>query len=247
MTKQREILEFVIGAYSPETIPMARLAAYMGQFAALLGEPDKVHFVTVATGSARLRAAIEHEAIPKVRKRVVDARTMDGDSEVARAYENLDRFLREDNADGELRTVDGTKQVAPLLYFPGVKRERDEEYGPFHQQSQVYGVPISVGGKKALANVNLEDGDRTYYCEATRDIALRIAPLLFHNRVRASGMGKYLRNAAGAWQMQSFRIADFEVLDARPLAETVERLRSVSRKTGLDRDIIAKLAELREA
>jgi hypothetical protein len=247
MTKQREILEFVIGAYSPDTIPMARLAAYMEQFAALLGEQDKVHFVTVAEGSARLRAAIDHEAVPKVRKRVVDARAKGGDPDVARAYENLDRLLREDNTDGELRPLDGQKPVARLLYFPGAKRERDEEYGPFFQQSQLYGVPIGVGGKKALANVNLEDGDRTYYCEATREIALKIAPLLFHNRIRASGTGKYFRDAAGEWQMLKFRIADFEVLDPRPLAETVERLRAVTRKSGLDKDIIAKLAELREA
>jgi len=46
--------------------------------------------------------------------------------------------------------------------------------------------------------------------------------------------------------MKSFRISHFDKLDARPLAETVERLRGITRKVGMDEDIIAKLAELRE-
>jgi hypothetical protein len=48
------------------------------------------------------------------------------------------------------------------------------------------------------------------------------------------------------WLMKSFRISHFDKLDARPLAETVERLRGITRKVGMDEDIIAKLAELRE-
>jgi hypothetical protein len=47
--------------------------------------------------------------------------------------------------------------------------------------------------------------------------------------------------------MKAFRISHFEKLDARPLAETVERLRAITRKISLDNDIIAKLAGLREA
>jgi hypothetical protein len=123
----------------------------------------------------------------------------------------------------------------------------DEEYGPFSQPGQLQGVPINVGGKTSLVNVNLEDGESVYYCEATRDIALQIAPLLFYQPVRVFGTGKYFRNVDGEWEMRSFRISHFEKLDRRPLDESAERLRAVTTQTGLSRDIIAKLAGLRES
>ena len=47
--------------------------------------------------------------------------------------------------------------------------------------------------------------------------------------------------------MNSFRISQFDRLDMKPLSEVVEKLCAVTKKVGLSQDIIAKLAELREA
>ena len=80
-------------------------------------------------------------------------------------------------------------------------------------------------------------------CEASRDVALDITPCLFKSPVRVFRVGRHVRNADGQWR--SFRISHFERLDARPLAETVERLRGISRRLGLDRHIVRKLADLR--
>jgi hypothetical protein len=246
MDKQREILEFVIDAYTPATIPMARLAEYMGQLATLLGEKASVHFVELKGGSTGLLHAVEPEATPKVRTTVNDVRAGGGPPESRRAYENIDVMLRADNAKGELRRAADKEPTGRLLAFPGASRHLEEPYGPFNEPGQLYGVPIGVGGKQALANVNLEDGERTYYCEATRDIAIQIAPLIYTHSIRVSGIGRYYRDVDGKWEMRGFRISHFEPLDARPLAETVERLRGITRKSGLDKDIIRKLAELRE-
>jgi hypothetical protein len=40
-----------IDVYTPATIPMARLAEYMQEFAVLLGEAKSVHFVRLEEGS----------------------------------------------------------------------------------------------------------------------------------------------------------------------------------------------------
>ena len=69
-------------------------------------------------------------------------------------------------------------------------------------------------------------------------MALRLAPLMFHHHVRAYGTGRYFRDSDGNWEMRGFRISNFEELDARPLAETIERLRGITRRVGLDTDII---------
>lgn len=39
------IYRFKIDAYSPDTMPMARLAQYMGELAVLLGEREAVHSI----------------------------------------------------------------------------------------------------------------------------------------------------------------------------------------------------------
>ena len=246
MTDQRELLEFVIKeSYTPATLPMARLAEYLSDLAIVLGEKDRVHFVELRESSAAIVHALDHEAAPKVRARIQAARAKDAEPEVMSAIERIDRRLRADNGYGVLRAAgdpDGR-----LLYFPGASKELDEEYGPFCEQAQLYGIPISVGGKKSIVNVNLQDGETTHYCDATREVALQIAPLMFHCHVRIYCIGRFFRDAEGQWVMKAFRISNFEKLDARPLAETVERLRAITRRISLDNDIIAKLAGLREA
>ena len=138
MATRRELLEFVIDAYSPETLPMSRLAEYMTELATLLGEKEHVHFVEIAAGSSRLVHAVEYEASPKVRSRVHAARVGDGFRLPCFRYDG-----------SMLRTSRDTEvQGVKLLTFPGNTKELAEEYGPFSEQGQLYGVPIMVGGKK---------------------------------------------------------------------------------------------------
>ena len=244
MADDREILELVIqDSYTPATLPMARLAEYLADLAIVLGERDYVHFVDLRDGSSAIRHAVDTPAIPKVRARIHSAKVGDADSEASGAMARIEHRLRADNAKAFLRKH-GDEQ-GRLLYFPGVSSPVEPEYGPFNEQAQLYGVPISVGGKRAVVKVHLEDSDNVHICEASRDVALRLAPLMFHYHVRVHGTGRFFRDSDGNWEMRNFRISDFEKLDARPLAETVERLRGITRKVGLDKDILEKLANLR--
>lgn len=240
----RTELEFVIDGYTPDTLPMARLAEYLIDLANLLGEKDRVHFVRVGEGSASLVHRIESVALPGVHARIANARLRDSASEERHAFEALDRKLRDDNTTGELREL-GAPDSGPLLYFPGPTRDLDPAYGPFNEKGTITGRVISVGGKRNPVNVNIQDGETVYYCEATRDTALQLAPLMFYTELRVHGMGRYIRNPDGVWEMKSFRIASVERPDQRPLTDVVERLRGITRRVGLDRDILTKLADLR--
>lgn len=244
MPQKLEIFEFVIDAYTRDTLPMARLAEYLADLSALLGEQERVHFLQVDEGSAKLVHAVEEVAVSKVRARVAGARVADSESEARRAFESIDRKLREDNATADLQEA-APSASGKLLHFPGKTREVDPLYGPFNEQGSLRGRIINVGGKRQIVNVNIEDGETIYYCEASREMAIQLAPLMFHYDIRVFGTGPYLRNPDGEWEMKSFRISHFEKLDQRPLAEAVERLRGITRKVGLDRDIIDKLADLR--
>ena len=68
---------FKIDAYSPDTMPMSRLAQYMAELADLLGEQTAVHFKRITKGSTVLNATVDREAEPKVRDRVSSVRAGD--------------------------------------------------------------------------------------------------------------------------------------------------------------------------
>ena len=222
---------------------MARLAEYLADLSTLLGQKEHVHFVEIKESSAAVVHAVDHEAIPKVRSQVHSARTGNAEADVIKACDKIQRRLRSDNARAVLRPVGN--EGARLLYFPGAAAEAESTYGPFREQGQLRGVPISIGGKRKVVGIHLQDGESVHICEASRDLALQLAPLMFNHHVRVYGAGRYFRDSDGNWEMMSFRISHFDELDSRPLAETVERLRSITRKVGLDLDVIKQLTDFR--
>ena len=234
MGEQPQVLEFVIqDPFTPATLPMARLAEYLADLATVLGEKERVHFLELRDGSTAVVHVVDHEAVPGVRERLHAARIGEADSDARNAHARIQQRLHQDNARAVLR--EAGNEAEHLLSFPRATADSEQQYGPVSEHGQLYGVPISVGGKRQLVNVRLQDGDRIHNCEADRVVALRPAPLLFHRHVRVYGTGRYLRDGEGRWEMRSFRISHFDELDDRPLAETVERLRAVTRKVGLDR------------
>ena len=116
-----EILEFVIlDSFTPVTLPMARLAEYMTNLAAILGEKEHVHFVELRESSSALVHAVDSEAVPKVRERVHATKIGDAQPEAKNAQDRIERMLRMDNAHGVLRPVGDDN--SRLLYFPGAAR-----------------------------------------------------------------------------------------------------------------------------
>ena len=58
-----------IDAFTPETMPMDRLAKYIEKFAALLGNESSVHLLSVDRGSCAITAFADDPAIPKIKDR----------------------------------------------------------------------------------------------------------------------------------------------------------------------------------
>jgi hypothetical protein len=214
----------IADSFTPETLPMERLADYIAAFAKLLGEQANVHFRSIEPGSAVLVAAIDRPAQVKVRERVVAVRDGDGPSDARKAFADLDEMLRKDNATGALR--DGAADV--VIQFPGRNRPEPLVYGPFRQGGTIDGQLIRVGGKDETVPVHLRDGAIIHTgLVCTPETARRIAPHLYGPTLRLHGTGTWFRTGAGAWELRSFRINDFEVLDDAPLLEVVGALRKV--------------------
>ncbi len=199
---------------------MARLAEYLADLSVLLGEHDSVHFMHVDEGSLVLVQTVDGPAQPKVKERVQAVRHGGGPVEARKAYRNIDERLAKDNSTGDLSETD-----TPILQFPGRDRRPPQLFGPFNQTDKLTGVIIALGGKRDPVSVTMLDGEQSFVCRASRDMARRLAQHLFVDTVRVSGIGRWFRNADGEWELKVFRIEDYEVLDPVPLVDAVDQLR----------------------
>ena len=114
-----------------------------------------------------------------------------------------------------------------ILFFPGPERGQPPTFGPFRQDGVLDGTLIRVGGRDETVPVHLREGDVIHNCNATREMARRLAPRLFSGTIRVIGNGRWKRTEEGQWVLLRFDIKDFEILDDRPLPEVVQQLREV--------------------
>jgi hypothetical protein len=235
---------FKIEAYSPETIPMARLAEYMMDMAILLGNRDRVHFKGLEPGSTTLVQLVEYEAAPKVRTRVNGVRNRTAPEDAINAYRRINRKMREDNADGFVEATEESGTLARVIEFPGRKKTETEKLDPIFQPGSLDGLLIRVGGKDETVPVYVEEDEIIHRCTSNRGIAKSLAPLLFEV-IRVYGTGKWNYDDFGNWVMEDFRISTFERLETTSLRESVARLRAIESNIHKIEDPIEELNKLR--
>ena len=183
-----------IEAYSPETMPMSRLAEYMLALAMLLGEKASVHFVRLDHGSTQLIHRIDPEAVPKVEERIGLVKTGNGPKEAQNAAAEIDRRLAADNASGALVEDSGTE----IIPFPGINRFIEPEFGPFNEPGSIDGIVIRVGGQRNTVPIHLEtETGFESHCETTRDIAKELAKQIYGPQIRCIGVGRWYRDRTG--------------------------------------------------
>lgn len=219
-------LRFIIDAFRPDTIPMARLAEYMAALADLLGHEKSVHFVRLDPGSVELVHQIDAEDRPKVDARLDGLRRGDGPADANKAFRRLDDMLAQDDASGAL----ADDAVGIVIPFLGRDRPKPIDYGTFSQAGSFDGIPVKVGGLAEMVPIHIQETGPTrlvHNCFASRGMARAIAPHLFETSIRVHGNGRWCRTPSGAWTLQRFVINDFEVLDNSPLTAVVARLRAI--------------------
>jgi hypothetical protein len=218
------IFKLRITAYSPDTIPMNRLAEYMLQIAALMGGEYRVHFKGLKKGSTVLCVKVEQEDVPKVNERLARANRPDAPADVVRPFKALNDLLRADNARATLKH--GTAQI---IKFPGCDTPLIRRIGPVKEAGQLEGVVISVGGKDNTKHIRMIGHDDEEYKLTTR--SLELAKDLGNNLfspVRVTGLGTWYRNENGQWDLDGFIVQSCEPLEDTSLIEAVAGLRDIS-------------------
>ncbi len=240
MTEPQMEYRFIIDAFTPDTLPMSRLADYMAELAKLLGEASSVHFDRIERGSAVLVSHVEETVAAKVGRRVCDLGAGRGEDGARKAFRRLDHMLDEDAAVGLLVTGEGDEIIA----FPGRERIKPLSYGPFNQDGTLDGVLLRVGGRGKTAHALIDTGDRVYSCLVSREQARELGPHIYGPVLRFHGQGRWRRDEEGRWHLERFRLGSFSILDDSPLSSVVARLRAVEGSGW--KDVANPIGELRE-
>jgi hypothetical protein len=231
-----------IEAYTPETMPMERLAAYLSELAEMLGEGKSVHFVRLEPGSTSIIHKIEREAVPKVKARTNSLRRGIGPRDSVRAYRKINKMLREDNGSAVWKDE---KTAADIIIFPG-RDDAEEQVNGITQRSSIDGEVVRIGGMQNIVPIMLkyEQDELTGFsgCWASKSVAKDLAKRLFEP-VRLFGTGKWNRNDEGIWKLDVFRVDSFEALKIDPLSVAINELRSI--QGGWESSSYEELAYLR--
>lgn len=215
---------FRIDAFTPETIPMARLAEYLAELSKLVEHKHSTHFDRLEAGSARLIYKIDAVDAPKVEQRLARTTEPNAPKDLRKAFETLDDMLANDNAVGELINPTG----AVIIPFPGRDRPKQLAFPAFRQDGSIDGQIVSIGGKDTTAHVILQDGAVTYSnIKLTREMARQLRGYLYEQKVRLIGRGRWERSPEGAWKLLDFSVDRFEVLDDSRLSDVLDKVRSI--------------------
>lgn len=215
--------DFRISAYTPETMPMDRLARYMGELSVLMGSAAHVHFAGLRKGSTRLLVRVEPEDAPKVSARLALAKRSDAPADLVRIVHSVNALLREDGASGWLH-----QGAARIYVFPGIKEAIPKRLGPIKEAGVLDGEIVRVGGKDKTIHILLIGPDEQEYKLWTnsRELAKSLANHLY-NPVRVTGTGSWSRSEEGKWELDSFNVHGFSPIEERSLIEAFAALQAV--------------------
>lgn len=216
---------FSIDVFTPDTLPMGRLAEYLAALAKLIGHADHTHFVAVEAGSAKLRTAVEAVDAPKVEARLNSVRVGEASKEAMAGKQALEDLLANDNAVATLVDCSTGRTVIPFI---GRDRPKPLTFPPFRENTTIDGQVVSIGGRDSTAHATLQDGDTVHVgISMKREVARDLAKLLYGPSVRLHGNGRFERQANGVWKMLDFKVDRFDLLDGRSIGEVLESIRAV--------------------
>jgi hypothetical protein len=223
---------FRIDRFTPETLPLERLVAYLKELADLFGNKERVHFKALRPGSAQLVNTVEREAAPKVRERLLLVKSDAPPKDVRTAYKHLNRLLQQDDAVASMKRGKTT-----VISFPG-RRAASEKIGPFTQHTEITGLVVRVGGYDESAHALIEDAEHQITSvEMTRDQARELRSFLYEpTPVRIAGLGRWTRTASAEWQLVDMTLKSWEPLRSVSLIEAVTGLRTVESRWAQEGD-----------
>jgi hypothetical protein len=213
---------WILEGYTPETIPMFRLAEYMQQLAKLLGQEASVHFEKIEKGSVALVSRVDRYAVSKVNARVKAVRQRTAPNDVMRVVDGLNSMLADDQTSASLK--EGNSVV---IRFPGIRAQLHPAFQVPDQGSVLgYLYMLSEAGRGFNARIRLESGG-VLMCTVAPEMAKNLREHLFET-VKVFGTGFWTRSVDGIWTAASLDIKEVVPADSAKLRAIVDELRNLN-------------------
>ncbi len=221
MTDGRSYI-FHLSPFTPETLPLERLAEYASALAEVFGHSEAVHLQEIESGSVKLALKVDQPVAASVETRLAEIAMGAGPDEARRAVRRITGFLARD---GGTATLDSANDNATVLTFSTLK----PVLPPISvtETGCLDGRIVRLGGSREEVTVSLETDNGRITCALRRSLAKEMAPYLF-DWVRVAGTGTWERSSHGKWLPASFTIHSFEPLDDTSLTDLLARVRSLT-------------------
>lgn len=217
--KSREY-KLYVGKFSPETIPLDRLASYATALSRLLKVKNGVTFGGLEPGSTSVVAIVDWESANEVEENVQSQVSNPTQSDAIREINDL---LKRDKTSGRLLDYRG----AEVIEFPGVKAPEEFQSPTFREQTTIFGQLVRIGSTDETVHAKLMDGTREYKVTMDRQTAIKIAPHLFGSELKLTGSARFKRERDGQWKMIQFDTSEFEVSEGEGLLSAIQKLRGM--------------------
>lgn len=217
-------ISWILEGRTPDQIPMARLAEYMQNLAALLGEIESVHFDRVEEACTKVVAKLDGGiSAGRVQSRLYAVRDRRAPPNAMRAFGRINEMVGEDK--GSARILYG---AGVILRFPGTQNICKKPFN-FIDSATITGklYALSEGPSGGIRARIRPRGQSNYVaCTADRNIGGTLRNY-FLETVRVQGRGTWERADTGEWSCQSLHIQGvFSVKDIS-LRDAIDAMRKI--------------------
>ena len=218
---------FRIDALKPETLSIKALSHYLSNLSDILGHERNVHFDKVQSGSAELVWWADQGFESDVRKRIEKVEDFLHQSELQKPILELNKRLANDNAYGQIYAP-GRKLIAS---FPGQNFPYFRDVPAFLQEDILQGRLIRIGGKDETIHAQLDMGGSVVSkISMSRELARELVKYFLGPTLRLNGRARWRRDFLGKWELLSFSVSSFEVLNDDNLQETLDSMEQILTK-----------------
>lgn len=206
----------------PKRMPMDALADIMKRLSDLLGSPSHLRFRRLRGGSAALLVDVEEPARAEVRSRLVTAKL---EAKQSVKVQRLNDALGNHGWRAELRLPDG--RIA--LDLPGAANEPVSLEQTVRQHDSLLGTVIKIGGKDDTVPMTIQTPGGEYIDVTVkgRELARKLAKLIFDKEVRVYGTTTWSRDSKGNWSCENMLVENFDEPDATALEALFDELRGI--------------------
>lgn len=217
-----EELEFVIPAYTPETMPLDRLLKYLEEISEVVGVAHDMHLIRIEPSSTKPVFKMPTPSARQAREKGASVQRGEGTSRQRAAYQRIRRMVEKDSGEKHASLSD---QQGIILDFPPLKEAAT--ISGIRQATSFDGILLRTGGAGTYASLLMQDlaGETVAGFAVQRSLAKSMAHLLYEP-IRVHGLGSWDRTPEGEWKLAKMLVQTFEVLEDEGLVDVVRRLQT---------------------